>query len=98
MTYSAEYKVPDGKLLRAEVEADGEIEAVSLHGDFFIYPEDELETIQEALKGLPTDSDVETISDTITEHLSMNTQLVGFTPEDVGAVITEALEADTDER
>ncbi|MCJ7428842.1 MAG: biotin--protein ligase [Candidatus Nanohaloarchaeota archaeon QJJ-5] len=98
MTKTAEYKVPDGKLLRADVAANGEITAVSLHGDFFIYPETALDDITTALEGCKTDMDEQTMTQTIKDNLDTNTKLVGFRPSDVTAVVKQALEADTDEQ
>lgn len=97
MIQTAEYKVPNGKLLRATVDTNGTINAVSLHGDFFIYPEEELETITTALEGCPTDIETDELRETIIDSLSQQTKLVGFTPADVATVIQQALEDDHDE-
>ena len=46
-------KVPGGKLLKAAVEHDGDrIISVKFSGDFFMHPEDALESLEESLAGV----------------------------------------------
>jgi len=50
----AEYKVPGGKLLAAEVqEKGGALSSVKLVGDFFMHPEEAIMGLEEDLKGAP---------------------------------------------
>ena len=52
----AEYKVPGGKLLAAEVqERGGKLDKVKLVGDFFMHPEEAIMALEEALRGSPLD-------------------------------------------
>lgn len=45
------YKVPDGKLLKISLEFDDRIKKVKLTGDYFLYPEEENESIEKCLVG-----------------------------------------------
>ena len=46
------YKVPDGKLLRIEMDYDDKIIRISVSGDFFMHPEEGIEKIEKALIGV----------------------------------------------
>ena len=51
-----DYKVPGGKLLRAEVEVEtGCVVAASVQGDFFAFPEEAFEAAEAELSKLPVD-------------------------------------------
>ncbi len=56
-TLSADYKVVGGKLLRVRLSLgdDGEcqtIRSITITGDFFMHPEDAIETLEQALTGV----------------------------------------------
>ncbi len=52
MKMHTDYKVPEGKLLRIDLERDGEvIKDIRIRGDFFIHPEDSITEIEDILKG-----------------------------------------------
>ena len=45
------YKVPEGKLLKIFLEFDEDrINSVKITGDFFVYPEESIETLEKELK------------------------------------------------
>ena len=46
------YKVPEGKLVRKEMDYKDKIEKISISGDFFMHPEDAIEKIEKALIGV----------------------------------------------
>jgi lipoate-protein ligase A len=47
------YKVPNGKLIKVTVEHDeGRIIKVQIRGDFFIHPEESIDDLELALKGI----------------------------------------------
>jgi hypothetical protein len=51
----AEFKAPKG-VIKVELELKGEtISYISLSGDFFMYPEDALERLEQALVGIKAD-------------------------------------------
>ena len=54
MSY-AEFKAPKG-VIKVELEVtEGRISHVSLSGDFFLYPEEAIEQLEQALVGVKTD-------------------------------------------
>lgn len=93
MNRKSELKVPGGKLLRADVKVNDRIEAVELHGDFFIYPETALDTIEQAFNGLPQSFDEDEAAAAIMDALPQHTDLVGFDAADVADVVKKAVEA-----
>lgn len=46
------YKVPEGKMVRVEMDYDNKIINISISGDFFMHPEDGIEKIEDALTGV----------------------------------------------
>ncbi len=77
MILTSEYKVPGGKLIRIRMELEDEvIKRIKITGDFFIYPEETIERLEEELTGqriISTDF-VELISHLITR---MNAEIAG---------------------
>lgn len=48
-----EYKVKDGKLIKCIISIkNGKIENIKISGDFFMYPEEKIEKLEEKLKGI----------------------------------------------
>lgn len=45
------YKVPEGKVIRIEMEFSEVIKSIKISGDFFLHPEEAIERIEEALAG-----------------------------------------------
>lgn len=87
-----EYKVPGGKLVAVDVEADDDtISWAAVSGDFFLEPDDALEDINEALTGLPATSSVAEMAEAIATRLDPSTRMIGFTPEAVGIAARRAL-------
>lgn len=91
MNGRAELKVEGGKLVRADVSFDEEIEDVELHGDFFIYPEEALDDLESALEGAERDAGVDVLSGMVEGSLAPDTRLVGFGPDNVAQVVREAM-------
>lgn len=86
----AEYKVAGGKLVRATVTIEsGIIREIKLTGDFFIHPEDFIEELEEALKGMPLNEDaiIECIKNLASKR---GTILIGVSPEDFAKCIMMA--------
>jgi lipoate-protein ligase A len=87
-----EYKVPGGKLVVVDLDdVDGRIRNFRLAGDFFLEPDDALPLIDEAVNGLPSDSDAATISAAISAALPEGAVLLGFSPEAVAVAIRRSL-------
>ena len=63
-----EYKVPGGKLVAVDVEAeDGRITSAAVSGDFFLEPDEALEDIDGAIVGLSATSSSDQIAQAITQ-------------------------------
>lgn len=90
----AEYKVEGGKLVKAQVIIDGNrIRKVKVTGDFFLYPEELLEELEEVLIGNSLDepSLTEVIRGIIEKR---NATLLGVSPEDFVKCIIMAGKSD----
>lgn len=52
------YKVPGGKLIKILLdEHDGKVSSVKITGDFFMHPEESIDNMEAALKGIPIDKE-----------------------------------------
>ncbi|TDE95865.1 lipoate--protein ligase family protein [Occultella glacieicola] len=88
-----EYKVPQGKLVAADVEVlDGHLSRVRISGDFFLEPDDALERIDAALTGLRADVSVAQMTGLV-ESAVADAHLIGFTPQSVAIAVRRALGA-----
>ncbi len=87
-----EYKVPGGKLVVVDLDVEaGRLANVRIAGDFFLEPDDALESINAAVAGLPVEADATAIAAAVRAALPAGAQLLGFTPEAVGTVVRRAL-------
>jgi len=90
--HHGEYKVPGGKLVVVDFEAnDGTIGDFRLSGDFFLEPDEALECMNGAVNGLGTESSIEQVAAAIQRALPEGAQLLGVTPEAVGVAVRRAL-------
>ena len=88
----AEYKVPGGKLVVADIEVDATtISVCRIAGDFFLEPDEALETINDAIVGLPATSSSEDIARAVSQALPPEVVMMGFSPEALGTVVRRAL-------
>ncbi len=88
----ASQKVKEGKLVKVEVECDGFIKKIKITGDFFLHPEDVLETIEKSILGLRKDAGKDEIASRIHEIVEANdVQMIGISTESLAQVIKEAL-------
>jgi lipoate-protein ligase A len=85
-------KIPGGKLVRMDVSYQEQIDELIITGDFFLHPEEALESIVSELKqaSLPFQpgkvlSSLEKLLDEI------EAQLIGASPEDLVSILDEAL-------
>jgi lipoate-protein ligase A len=52
------YKIPEGKLVKIELEEeDGKIKKIKITGDFFMHPEEMIGTLEKNLVNSPLDRD-----------------------------------------
>jgi len=86
-------KIKGGKLILVELWLKDRIEKVLISGDFFLYPEEGIEELENSLVGLSRDAEVEEIKERIEEVLKQRElQPVGFGARDLAEVVKEALE------
>ena len=83
---TAELKVIGGKLIRIRLlTGNRRIEKVEITGDFFLHPEETIDTLEMALRGQMLDADLgKSISDVLKENGSV---LLGASPEDIAKCI-----------
>ncbi|MEU3830635.1 biotin/lipoate A/B protein ligase family protein [Streptomyces sp. NPDC029080] len=92
-----EYKVPGGKLVVVDVEAeDGVLRHVRVAGDFFLEPDEALDAVNAALEGAPADTDTAGLAARIDAALPAGTVMYGLTAEGVGVAVRRALARATD--
>lgn len=86
-----EEKVPNGKLVCLSVEAeDGHVKKVIITGDFFLHPEETIESIERSLEGVPLDMDEAEVASRIGASLE-GAQLIGATAEDLARIFKRAV-------
>ncbi|OKK04441.1 lipoate--protein ligase [Streptomyces sp. CB03234] len=92
-----EYKVPGGKLVVVDLDAeDGVLRRVRVGGDFFLEPDEALLAIDGALEGAPADTDASGLAARIDAALPPGTQMFGLTTEGIGVAVRRALAHATD--
>ncbi|MBI2141574.1 hypothetical protein HYU16_04070 [Candidatus Woesearchaeota archaeon] len=88
-------KVPGGKLVRIKVDfnpEDGLIEDVQMQGDFFIHPEEFVESIEQLLVNLDQKDSEESIAAALSRLVEEEgAELVGVTPEYIAKTFKTAL-------
>lgn len=90
--FHGEYKVPGGKLVVVDFDADqGAVSDFRLSGDFFLEPDGALDAINSAVTGLDTSSSIEHIATAVRRALPEDAQLLGVTPEAIGVAVRRAL-------
>ncbi|ROR74382.1 lipoate--protein ligase family protein [Bogoriella caseilytica] len=86
-----EFKVPQGKLVVADLDVEaGVLARVRLSGDFFLEPEEALGRMSDALEGLPADAPASTYEEAV-ERARQNAVMVGFDPHAVVIAVLRAL-------
>ncbi len=91
-----EFKTPGGKLVQVDLEVcDGRLCHVQVTGDFFLEPEEALETIRSAIEGVP-------VAEATEDHLAWRirqalarygrpVEMLGFSPESIAQAVRRAL-------
>ncbi len=86
-----EEKVPNGKMVCVEVEADkGITTKVRITGDFFLHPEDALDAVESSLTGIPLDTGEEELASRIKAALK-EASLIGAAGEDIARIFRRAI-------
>lgn len=80
---SSSYKIPGGKLVKVKLWVTSErIDRVTILGDFFLHPEETIETIETSLVGLEFDAD--TLLNAIVDVMRRSeATLIGAAAEDL---------------
>ncbi|HEY3437317.1 MAG TPA: lipoate--protein ligase family protein, partial [Actinotalea sp.] len=87
-----EYKVPGGKLVAVDVDVvDGRISRAAVSGDFFLEPDEALESIDGALLGMPETATVAQLTAVVESVLRDGVTMVGFSPDAVAVAVRRAL-------
>jgi lipoate-protein ligase A len=87
-----EYKTPGGKLVVADFTVeDGHLRQLRVSGDFFLYPEEALATIDGALEGAPVSDDEAALAARIAAALTPEVTMLGFSPEAVAKAVRRGL-------
>lgn len=88
-----EYKTPGGKLVVVDFDIeDGRFKNMQISGDFFLYPEEELPALTNALEGVDVELDDESFAERIRMDLHPDTELLGTSPEGIVIAVRRALE------
>ena len=83
------FKVPNGKLLKIFVEDDGAIKSIKITGDFFTYPEENIEKLEDYLRGAAVSQ--EALRGKISQFLAANpTTFFGLDAESLISTILNA--------
>jgi lipoate-protein ligase A len=94
-----EYKVPGGKLVVVDFDVEaGRLRNARVSGDFFLEPDEALESIRAALDGLPTHLEARDIAARVDARTPPGTVMLGFSAEAVGIAVRRALTDATDWR
>lgn len=86
----AEYKVEGGKLIKVQLtKQNNKIGSIKITGDFFMHPEEAIESLERSLIGCPIEETV--LASTIRNFISeKEVVLLGATPEDFAKCIVKA--------
>lgn len=88
-----EYKTPGGKLVIVDFTvADRRLQEVMVSGDFFLYPEEALESLSSALEGLDTGLSTDAYAEQVRLRLGPEVSLIGTSPEGIGIAVRRALD------
>lgn len=85
------YKVPNGKLLKVFLEdVDGKIDSVKITGDFFLHPEENIEKLEESLRGSEISKEI--LTERIEKFLKVTpTEFFGLDTESLVTTILAAI-------
>lgn len=88
-----EYKTPGGKLVVVDFDiVEGRFKNMVISGDFFLYPEEEIDPLTNALEGVDVELDDESFAERIRMDLHPDTRLLGTSPEGIVIAVRRALE------
>ncbi|MBN2002756.1 MAG: hypothetical protein JXA21_05315 [Anaerolineae bacterium] len=86
---SADYKVAGGKLLRVRLQVQsGAITAINITGDFFMHPEEAIETLEQMLVGVDREENAVRVA--VQAFFATDVQVVGADVDDFVHLILSA--------
>jgi len=89
-----QFKTPGGKLVVVDFQViEGMLRDVTVHGDFFLFPDDAFPALAAALEGTPAGLDSTHIADRVRRGLPAGAELVGASPEAIATAIQRGLAA-----
>ena len=92
MKGSATRKIENGKLIRVDLEYDDKIKSAVISGDFFLYPEEFLTTMEQCLVGASVRETNIHFKNRLENCIGRKrVQLVGFSTDDLAETVKEAL-------
>ena len=92
-----EYKTPGGKLIAVDFDVeDDRLRDVVVSGDFFLYPEEALTDVIGALEELSVELSEGEIANRVRMAMPRDAELLGSSPEAIGAAVRRALAAGVD--
>lgn len=87
------YKTPGGKLVIVDFDLDdGRLKNVVVSGDFFLYPDEEISVLSNALEGVDADLDDESFAERVRMDLHPDTTMLGTSPEGIAIAVRRALD------
>ena len=86
------YKTPGGKLVQVDFDVvDDRLTNVLVSGDFFLYPEEALTSITQALEDSPVSLDTTQRSSAIAASIGADVEWLGSSPDALATAIERAL-------
>lgn len=90
--YHGAFKVPGGKLVRADFGVtDSKLSHVTISGDFFLHPEEAVDDIMSALEGQSADASFDHLTRIVSEAVGPDVEFTGFSPQAVAHAIRRGL-------
>lgn len=87
-----QYKTPGGKLVVVDFQVvEGFLRQVTVHGDFFLFPDDAFPSLSAALEGAPAGLSADLMAERVRKGLPAGAELVGASPEAIAAAIQRGL-------
>ena len=87
-----EYKTPGGKLVMVDFDVhNGQLTNVVVSGDFFLYPEETLDTINAALEHSPASAGHSEIVQLLNTAIPDDAELVGFSTDAIATALHRGL-------
>ncbi len=85
-------KIHGGKLVRIKINFEKNIENIKITGDFFLYPEESIEKIENSLIGIDKNSSEEIITNKIKKIVKENNiELIGIDEESISKLIIKSI-------